>query len=73
MKKAVNFVDDEMLDRSTKWLIGRRKKDQQEKFVGKFAMSSEHIDTFGSATQDITDAYIVWVLTQENKFSKEDL
>jgi len=27
MKKAVNFVDDEMLDRSTKWLIGRRKKD----------------------------------------------
>jgi len=36
-------------------------------------MSSEHIDTFGSATQDITDAYIVWVLTQENKFSKEDL
>jgi hypothetical protein len=31
------------------------------------------LDTFGRAGQDITDAYIVWVLTQGGKFSYEDL
>ena len=36
-------------------------------------MNPEHIDSFGNASQDITDAYLIWVLTQENRFGKEDL
>jgi hypothetical protein len=31
------------------------------------------LDTFGYASQDITDAYIVWVLTEDGKFSYDDL
>jgi hypothetical protein len=61
LKKVVNFVDDEATARNTAWLMGRKKKDRS----GKFQMNPEHVDTFGGATQDITDAYLVWVLTQD--------
>jgi len=69
MKKAVNFIDDDATDRNTKWLIGRR----DPKRPGKFQMNPKHVDSFGAASQDITDAYIIWVLTQDNKFNQEDL
>lgn len=36
-------------------------------------MNKKALDTFGSSTQDISDAYIVWVLTERAQYSYEDL
>lgn len=69
MKKVVTFVDDEVLKKNTDWLLGRRDPDK----LGTFKLNPRSLDTFGYASQDITDAYILWVLTQDGKFSYEDL
>jgi len=49
--------------------MGRRKPDKS----GKWDLNKRALDTFGRASQDITDAYLVWVMTQEGRFSFEDL
>lgn len=46
MKKVVNFVDDESIDRNTAWLITRRSSEK----LGKFMMNPEHLDSFGGST-----------------------
>lgn len=59
MKKVVKFVDDDVLKKNTDWLMGRRDPEN----LGRFQLNPASLDTFGRAGQDITDAYIVWVLT----------
>jgi uncharacterized membrane protein YgcG len=60
----VHAVDQEMLDRTRKYLLGRRKPD------GGFERNPRALDTFGGAPQHITDAYIIWAMTETGK---EDL
>lgn len=49
--------------------MGRRNPDKS----GNWRLNSASLDTFGYANQDITDAYIVWVMTQEQRFGYDDL
>lgn len=69
MQKVVKFVDGKVLNRNKDWLIGRR----DPKNPGHFQLNQKALDTFGRASQDITDAYIVWVLTEDGKFAYDDL
>lgn len=69
MKKVVKFVDNEAVDRNTQWLLERRDRERP----GHFSLNPRSLDTFGYASQDVTDAYIVWVLTEDGKFSYDDL
>ncbi|MCA9270196.1 MAG: hypothetical protein KDA41_17060, partial [Planctomycetales bacterium] len=55
---AVYDVDDAMIDRATRWLLDRR--DGQ----GGFKRNPQALDSFGAAPQNITNAYIVWALTE---------
>jgi len=55
---AVWDVDEEMVARTSKWLMDRRDGN------GGFQRNARALDTFGRAPQDITDAYIVWALTE---------
>jgi hypothetical protein len=69
MNKVVNFVKDEDLNRNVDWLMGRRNPDNS----GHWELNPKSIDTFGRASQDITDAYLVWVMTQDGRFKFDDL
>jgi hypothetical protein len=67
MREAANFVDDKVIDDVKDWLVTRRTDE------GRFSLNPKQLDNFGGATQDISDAYIVWSLTQQQDFSYEDL
>jgi len=56
-------VDDAMLERTRKWLLERRDGN------GGFQRNSRALDSFGGAPQNITNAYIVWSLS-ESGYSK---
>ena len=58
MKHVGEKVDPAMLDRTIQWLNSR--KDGK----GGFLRSSEAADAFGRANEDITNAYIVYALTE---------
>lgn len=58
-------VDPEMLKRTREYLLGQR--DGQ----GGFRRNPRALDQFGSAPQEVTNAYIVWSLTESG--AKEDL
>jgi uncharacterized protein YfaS (alpha-2-macroglobulin family) len=60
----VSAVDEEMVKRTRQYLLNRRTPN------GGFERNSRALDTFGRAPQHITDAYIVWALTETGK---EDL
>jgi hypothetical protein len=51
-------VDPQMIERTAQWLMKRRDG------KGGFERNSRALDSFGSAPQDITDAYIVWALSE---------
>jgi len=51
-------VDKQMLDRTLKWLYGRKDGN------GGFLRNKKQLDSFGGAAQDITNAYILWTLTE---------
>lgn len=51
-------VDGAMLERTRAWLLSRRDG------KGGFVRNSLSLDTFGSAPQDVTDAYVTWALSQ---------
>eukprot|EP01080_Neovahlkampfia_damariscottae_P007632 gene7632-11954_t len=51
-------VDENMLNRTKKWLYSRRDG------KGGFKLDSQALDDFGAAPKDITNAYIVWSLTE---------
>lgn len=40
---------------------------------GTFGRNQKALDTFGRAGGDISDAYLVYVLTEDDGFSYEDL
>jgi uncharacterized protein YfaS (alpha-2-macroglobulin family) len=58
MKKVGEDVDMKMMDRTAKWLSSR--KDGK----GGFLRSNEAADAFGRANADITNAYIVYALSE---------
>jgi anti-sigma factor RsiW len=54
-------VDPDMLERTRQFLMAQR--DGQ----GGFKRNPSAVDTFGRAPQDITNAYIIWALTESGK------
>ena len=58
MKRVYGSVDDEMLDRTASWLKSRRNG------KGGFSRDGQALDTFGSASPEVTDAYIVYSLAK---------
>jgi len=54
-------VDKEMVARTREYLLGRRTGD------GSFQRNARALDTFGRAPQHVTNAYIVWALTETGK------
>ena len=56
--RAVSDVDQEMIERTTQWLLERRDG------KGGFQRNPEALDGFGSAGVEITDAYITWALSE---------
>jgi hypothetical protein len=57
----VGQVDQAMVDRTRTYLLSR--KDGK----GGFQRNQRALDTFGRAPEDITNAYIVWALTESSK------
>ncbi|XAM01447.1 MG2 domain-containing protein [Phycisphaeraceae bacterium D3-23] len=57
MSKVMD-VDQDMIDRTQEWLLGRCGND------GSFELDEKALDSFGRAPQDTTDAYIVWALLE---------
>ena len=54
-------VDQEMVDRTARWLLDRRDG------KGGFQRNARALDSFGRAPQEITDAYITWALSQSGQ------
>ena len=67
MAAIVDFVDQATIARNTQWLLGRRTGS------GTFDLNERALDTFGYASEDITAAYITWVLSYQEEFSAADL
>jgi hypothetical protein len=57
----VQEVDPAMLERTRAYLMSRRDGN------GGFLRNARALDTFGRAPEDITNAYIVWALTESGK------
>ncbi len=57
MSRVMN-VDPGMIDRTRQWLLSRRDG------KGSFLRDAKALDTFGGAPQDITNAYVLWALTE---------
>ena len=57
----VHDVDEKMIDRTAKWLMARRDG------KGGFKRNARALDSFGSAPEDITNAYICWALTESGQ------
>jgi uncharacterized protein YfaS (alpha-2-macroglobulin family) len=58
MKKVGKTIDNKMMDRTAKWLMDKRDG------KGGFARSAQALDNFGRAKKEITDAYIVYALSE---------
>jgi hypothetical protein len=58
MKRVYNNVDGEMINRTQAWLLSRRDGN------GGFKRSAQALDQFGRASEDITNAYIVYGLSE---------
>ena len=56
MSKVTQLVDKQMVADLQAWLVSRKTAS------GSFTLSTEALDTFGRAPQNVTDAYIVWSL-----------
>ncbi|HKA07879.1 MAG TPA: alpha-2-macroglobulin, partial [Gemmataceae bacterium] len=54
----VSAVDQEMVARTRKYLLSRMRPD------GTFERNTRALDTFGRAPEHITDAYIIWALSE---------
>jgi A-macroglobulin complement component/alpha-2-macroglobulin family protein/MG2 domain-containing protein/A-macroglobulin receptor len=59
--RAVYDVDQEMIERTTQWLLERRDG------KGGFQRNPEATDGFGSSPADVTDAYITWALSESGQ------
>jgi len=67
MKAVSNNVDQKMIDRTADWLMSRKDGN------GGFKRNPRALDNFGGASEDITNAYIVYALTEAgyNDLDKE--
>lgn len=63
---AVWDVDQEMVERTAAWLMQRRDR------KGGFSRNARALDSFGGAPDDITNAYIVWALTEAGQEGIDD-
>jgi len=65
--KDIHPVDQKMLERTRKWLLDRRDGN------GGFERNKKALDSFGRATDEITNAYITWALalSGETEIQKE--
>jgi len=59
MSKLVDFVDKNAIERNAVWLKSQRKNDG----TGQFKINPRALDTFGRASQNVTDVYILWILS----------
>jgi len=58
IQKVAGYVDQGMVDRTANWLLSRRDGN------GGFLKSSQALDNFGRASDDITNAYIIYSLAE---------
>lgn len=58
MEKVYASVDNKMVERTTNWILDRRDG------KGGFRKSSEALDQFGMASEDVSNAYIVYALSE---------
>ena len=58
MAKVYDGVDQEMVKRTVRWILARRDG------KGGFERNARALDTFGRATSEVTNAYIVWALSE---------
>lgn len=58
MEKIAGYVDKGMIDRTAKWLLSRRDGN------GGFLKSAQALDNFGRASDEVTNAYIVYSLAE---------
>ena len=65
MQEVVGFVDREAVERNLDWLESRRSKNGS----GQFILNQKALDSFGYASNEINQAYIVWVLTSIDKYT----
>jgi uncharacterized protein YfaS (alpha-2-macroglobulin family) len=58
MKKVYGEVDSDMVNRTVHWLLGRRDG------KGGFMRNPRALDSFGSASEEVTNGYITFALTE---------
>lgn len=58
MKEVYASVDDDMIQRTSKWIAKR--KDGK----GGFKLNSKALDSFGRASKEVTNAYVVYALSE---------
>ncbi len=58
MKEIYPGVDERMIERTAKWLLSRKNGQ------GGFMRSEQALDQFGRASEEVTDAYIVFALSE---------
>ena len=58
MKNVYAGVDNAMIDRTAQWLMSRKNN------TGGFQRNPQALDAFGAANEDITNAYIVYALSE---------
>lgn len=58
MKPVFEGVDAQMVDRTKRWLMNRRDG------KGGFKRNSKALDSFGRASAEVTNGYIIWSLTE---------
>lgn len=61
MNRISNIVDKSMVERTSQWLLSRRDG------KGGFNRNPQALDSYGSADQDITNAYIVYALAEAGR------
>lgn len=58
MKAVYGDVDSDMIQRTRKWLLSRRDG------KGGFQRNSRALDSFGRASEEVTNGYVTWALTE---------
>ncbi len=58
MRGVYGNVNEEMIQRTARWLLSRRDG------KGGFARNPQALDSFGGASEEVTNAYVVWSLTE---------
>lgn len=61
MQQVYNGVDQQMVDRTVRWLLSRKNGN------GSFKRNEKSVDSFGRSNQKVSDAYITYALTEIGK------